>query len=163
MFLIYFFLLPVPYQNQDLNMNTLTGVSAFDLQRERSNTALYGQENAYVLNFMNRNEYVPPDNTHRQSSHNLGYSVSSTDMHPSNRKNSGESNVQYLDLDKIGRIPSDERNRNTLDGLPNRFIDEQSKLITQNFDIGVSYNPQYYFGRRQPTSSQGLSRRQITK
>eukprot|EP00105_Crassostrea_gigas_P017892 XP_011435842.1 PREDICTED: retinoic acid receptor RXR-alpha [Crassostrea gigas] len=153
-----------PYSNPDTNVNTFAGVFPFDhLQRERSHTAMFAQDNAHVQNILHRNENVAFDTpqhratTHYRRQQYVGHFVNIPDMRDStNWKNPAESNLLYLDLDKMGKAMPSGRSRSYIDALPGSYTDQQSQSSIQSSEVGVHDNRRYCFGNNRfaPTSQE---------
>lgn len=132
------------------------------LQRERSHPAMFAQGNAHVQNILHhRNEDVAFDTpqhrapTHYRRQQYVGHFVNIPDMRDStNWKNPAESNVHYLDLDKMGKVLPSGRGRSYIDALPSSYTDQQSPRSVQSSEVGVHDNRRYCFGdnRFAPTS-----------
>lgn len=152
------------YSNPDTNVNTFAGVFPFDhLQRERSHTAMFAQDNAHVQNILHRNENVAFDTpqhratTHYRRQQYVGHFVNIPDMRDStNWKNPAESNLLYLDLDKMGKAMPSGRSRSYIDALPGSYTDQQSQSSIQSSEVGVHDNRRYCFGNNRfaPTSQE---------
>ncbi|XP_052706089.1 retinoic acid receptor RXR-alpha-like [Crassostrea angulata] len=153
-----------PYSNPDTNVNTFAGVFPFDhLQRERSHPAMFAQDNAHVQNILHRNENVAFDTpqhratTHYRRQQYVGHFVNIPDMRDStNWKNPAESNLLYLDLDKMGKAMPSGRSRSYIDALPGSYTDQQSQSSIQSSEVGVHDNRRYCFGNNRfaPTSQE---------
>nr|XP_011435842.2 retinoic acid receptor RXR-alpha [Crassostrea gigas] len=153
-----------PYSNPDTNVNTFAGVLPFDhLQRERSHPAMFAQDNAHVQNILHRNENVVFDTpqhratTHYRRQQYVGHFVNIPDMRDStNWKNPAESNLLYLDLDKMGKAMPSGRSRSCIDALPGSYTDQQSQSSIQSSEVGVHDNRRYCFGNNRfaPTSQE---------
>ncbi|XP_011435842.3 uncharacterized protein [Magallana gigas] len=153
-----------PYSNPDTNVNTFAGVFPFEhLQRERSHPAMFAQDNAHVQNILHRNENVAFDTpqhratTHYRRQQYVGHFVNIPDMRDStNWKNPAESNLLYLDLDKMGKAMPSGRSRSYIDDLPGSYTDQQSQSSIQTSEVGVHDNRRYCFGNNRfaPTSQE---------
>lgn len=124
---------------------------------------MFAQENAHVQNIIHRNENVAFDTpqhrapTHYRRQQYVGHFVNIPDIRDSpNWKTPAESNVHYLDLDKMGKVLPSGRSRSYLDALPSSYIDQQSPRNVQSSEVGVHDNRRFCFGdnRFAPTSQE---------
>lgn len=124
---------------------------------------MFAQDNAHVQNILHRNENVAFDTpqhratTHYRRQQYVGHFVNIPDMRDStNWKNPAESNLLYLDLDKMGKAMPSERSRSYIDALPGSYTDQQSQSSIQSSEVGVHDNRRYCFGNNRfaPTSQE---------